>query len=118
MHSSIALKIVREGMTAYNGYIPKANEEDSYLIKGIAESIKQLEYATKEEAEKNTQTNVFLEAICDGKTLQKANKETGYKMHTQLDKDIVDAIIDDMERLIIKYPSEAMSRVNAGYALL
>lgn len=117
MHSSIALKIVREGMTAYNGYIPKANEEDSYFIEGMAENVKQLKYATKEELKEKKQTNLFLEAICDGKMLQRANKEIGYKICTEADESIVDTIIDDMERLVSKYPSDEIL-YKADYALL
>ncbi len=114
MHS-IALKIVNREYEriAYNVCIPTISEEDVYLIEGIADSYKEL----KQQKGKHPKMEVFLEAISDGEVLQSANKSEGHKVFSELAKMEVDKIIDTMESLIRKYPSDEIL-YKADYALL
>lgn len=112
MHS-IALKILnteQEG-TAYNVCIPNISSEDGYIIADIANSYTE---ALKDEGVEPVM-EVNLEAICDGKVIQMANRDC--KIFTAKGQESLDKIIDAVEGLAIKYQKQLVL-YKQRYALL
>ncbi len=110
--NGVILKIVNKeiGRVACNVCIPDVSLEDSYIIEDLVDSYKKIEDASG----KHTKLEIFLEAISDGKVLQKADKDRKVKITTEVGKIAVDTLIDSIEELANKYHPHTLYKVDCA----